>query len=147
MDLAKAGDEFSDLMLGQDNATRWNSAFLMIDRALKKRANVEKFIENSIYKSANNKTVPVDDWLTHEDWFVLEETHIILKPFNSQTKRLQSRVDATHGAIWEAYPPCGCLLKHNWSVTGLCTCEDVATESEPKSVINRELLDQAGLLL
>jgi hypothetical protein len=135
MDLAEAGDEFSDLMLVQDNATRWNSAYLMIDRALKKRANVEKFIENSVYESDKNKTVPVDDRLTNEDWLVLEETHIILKPFNAQTKRLQSRAsDATHGAIWEAYPSCEYLLRH---IIGkrqdYAPHEGVATKSEPES--------------
>ncbi len=72
----------------------------MIDRAFKKRGNVERFIENFIYEIDKNKIVPVEDRLTTEDWYVLIETHNILKPFYYQTKRFQLRViDGTHEII------------------------------------------------
>jgi hypothetical protein len=113
LELADAGDEFSDLMLVQDNATRWNSAYLMIERAIQKRTSVDRFIENSIYETDKNKIVPVEDRLTNQDWLVLTETCNILRPFYYQTKRFQSRAtDGTHGAIWEAYPSCEFLLQH-----------------------------------
>lgn len=112
-ELADAGDDFAELKMVQDNATRWNSAYDMIDRALKKRANVERFIESSIYEVNKNKIVPVEDRLTKGDWLTLEETHSILEPFYSQTQRLQSkREDGTHGSAWEAYISCEFLLKH-----------------------------------
>lgn len=112
-DLAEIGEAFAELVLIQDNATRWNSAYMMIDRALKKRDIVNRFIENSTYEIDKNKHVPVEDRLTNEDWKVLAETHTILKPFYSQTKRLQSRaLDGASGSIWEAYPSCEYLLRH-----------------------------------
>jgi hypothetical protein len=112
-ELAEAGDKHADLALLQDNATRWNSAYLMIDRALKKRANVDKFIDNAIYEMQKSKTLSREDKLADEDWRVLEETHRILEPFYKQTKRLQSRAkDGTRGAVWEAYPSCEYLLRH-----------------------------------
>ena len=74
---------------------------------------MKRFIKNSIYEIDKNKTVPVENKLTTEDWHVLIETHNILKPFYYQTKRFQSRAtDGTHGAIWEAYPSCEYLLRH-----------------------------------
>ena len=36
-------DEFHKLMLIQDNATRWNSVDSIIDRAMKKRGDIEEF--------------------------------------------------------------------------------------------------------
>ena len=67
MELADAEEEFSELILVQDNATKWNSAYLIINRALKKRDNVKRFIKNSIYEINKNKTIPVEDKLTTED--------------------------------------------------------------------------------
>jgi hypothetical protein len=112
-ELAEAGDDFAELRLVQDNATRWNSAYSMINRALKKRANVERFIEASIYEINKNKIVPLEDRLTNENWLILEETNSILEPFYLQTLRLQSkREDGIHGSAWEAYLSCEFLLKH-----------------------------------
>jgi len=59
----------------------------MIDRAFKKRGNVKRFIENSIYEIDKNKIVPVEDRLIIEDWHVLIEIHNIFKFFYHQTKR------------------------------------------------------------
>ena len=59
----------------------------MIDRVFKKRGNVERFIENSIYEIDKNKIVHVEDRLIIEDWHVLIEIHNIFKFFYHQTKR------------------------------------------------------------
>ena len=37
-------DEFCKLMLIQDNATRWNSVDSIIDRAIKKRGDIQLFV-------------------------------------------------------------------------------------------------------
>ncbi len=74
---------------------------------------MKRFIKNSIYEIDKNKTVPVENKLTTEDWHVLIETHNILKPFYHQTKRFQLKTtNRTHGAIWEAYPSYEYLLRH-----------------------------------
>ena len=49
-ELAEAGGIHADLTLMQDNATRWNSTYIIINRALKKRVNVNKFINNAIHE-------------------------------------------------------------------------------------------------
>jgi hypothetical protein len=86
---------------------------MMIDRAITKKESLDAFIANSIYETEKYKIVPIKDRPTTEDWHVLVETHSILKPFNTHTKRLQSRAsDETHGAIWEAYPSIEYLLRH-----------------------------------
>ena len=111
MELADAGDEFSYLMVVQDNATRWNSIYHMIERALQKRTNIDKFIERMLYEKES--VIANEDCLTDEDCLVLTEKKDILKPFSDQTKRLQSRAsDGTHGAAWEAYSSCEFLLQH-----------------------------------
>jgi len=68
-------------MFIQDNVTRWNSAYIIIDKVIKKRINVNIYIANSIYKIDKNKIVPPKDRLTNKDWLILNETHEILKPF------------------------------------------------------------------
>jgi hypothetical protein len=71
----------------------------MINRVLKKRANVERFIEASIYEINKNKIVPLEDKLTNEDSLILEETNSILKSFYLQILRLQfKREDGTYNS-------------------------------------------------
>jgi hypothetical protein len=100
-------------MLIQDNATKWNSAYIMIDRIIKKRINVNIYIVNSIYEIDKNKIVPIKDRLTDEDWLILSEIHEILKSFYNQTKRFQSRaIEKTLKAAWEVYLSCEYLFRH-----------------------------------
>lgn len=132
-EFAEDDDKYADLVLMQDNATRWNSSYKMIDRALKKRANIDKFIENSILE-VGSKALPREDKLTNEDWRVLQETCRILKPFYDQTQRLQSRASAGHhGSIWEAYPSCDYLLKHILEERARCCQEAEAFENDEEA--------------
>ncbi len=85
----------------------------MIDRVFKKRGNVERFIENSIYEIDKNKIVHVEDRLIIEDWHVFIEIYNIFKLFYHQTKRFQLRaIDGIYGAIWEVYFLCEYLLRY-----------------------------------
>jgi hypothetical protein len=72
LELSEAGDRFADFMFVQDNATRWNSAYAMIDRALKKRESIDRFIERSVYETAKYNVVPIEDILTDADWAILK---------------------------------------------------------------------------
>ncbi len=87
-------------MLVQDNTTRWNSAFLMIDRALDKSSTIRLFIiENEIEKDLK-KRLPKDNKLTTDDWIVLTKTKTILESFYEQTVYLQSRTEnSSHRVI------------------------------------------------
>jgi hypothetical protein len=92
-------------MLLQDNATRWNSTYLMIDRALRKQPEIDVFCDRWTAQTDENRRLRREDRLTPEDWRILTETHAALKPFYLQTQRFQSRaIAATHGSLWEAFP-------------------------------------------
>ena len=111
-DFAEDGDECGDLVVVADNATRWNSVYLMVDRAIKKQTQIDRYIEYALL-GTGSKRLAYEDKLTVEDWQILRETHRILEPFYKQTIRLQSRASTSNrGAAWEAYPSCDYLLKH-----------------------------------
>jgi hypothetical protein len=106
-------EETRKLGVLQDNATRWNSTYKMIERALQKRDEIDTFIRRCERESDTGKRVPAEDHLMTEDWLLLAETAAILKPFYTQTMRLQSRApDASHGSIWEALPTMELILDH-----------------------------------
>jgi hypothetical protein len=106
-------EETQKLGVLQDNATRWNSTYKMIERALQKRDEIDTFIRRCQRERDTGKRVPAEDHLTTEDWLLLAETAAILKPFYTQTMRLQSRAaDASHGSIWEALPTMELILDH-----------------------------------
>ena len=102
-----------NLMLVQDNKTRWNSAYMMMDRALKMRRSITLMIAACESDSDEDRRVPNRDHLLDEDWRVISEIHHILQPFFYQTKHLEGRApNASHGAIWEALPSMEYLLGH-----------------------------------
>lgn len=99
-----AEDDEADLELVQDNATRWNSAFLMIRRAIQLMDQLIGWMASNEHEKDEKKKLPKEDRLKIEDWRVLTETREILQPFYDQTKHYQSRAkNGTHGALWEMY--------------------------------------------
>ena len=86
--------------LVQDNATRWNSAFLMILRAIQLMDQLIGWMASNEHEKDQKKRLPKEDRLKIEDWRVLTETREILQPFYDQTKRYQSCAkNGTHGAL------------------------------------------------
>ncbi len=57
-----------ELQLLQNNDTRWNSTYLMIERALRKQQQIQTFLHANTSEINPNKRVPEDDTLTFEDW-------------------------------------------------------------------------------
>jgi hAT family C-terminal dimerisation region len=109
--LAVTGEEYAKLMLIQDNSTRWNSVYSMIDRAMKKQSDVQIFVIQSGMEKERYKRIDVEDHLTAEDWRVLTEVLNHLKPFYEMTLRLQSRAkEGHHGSLWEGLPAMEYLL-------------------------------------
>jgi hypothetical protein len=53
--VAQADDEFKKLMLKQDNATRWNSVYAIIDKAMKKKEDIQVFVLRSSLKKERYK--------------------------------------------------------------------------------------------
>jgi hypothetical protein len=114
----------------QDNSTRWNSTYMMINRALIKRHEIDSFIARCDVEKEAYKRVPTEDHLSPDDWLILAETAAILKPFYTITMRLQSRAkDASHGSAWEVLPAMELLLDHLEDAK--LTYQDVSVEINP----------------
>jgi hypothetical protein len=133
--LALDSSDEANTMLVQDNDTRWNSTYLMIDRALKKRREIEAFVRVSEMNTDAKKRVPEKDQLTDEEWRILAETHRILQPLFYSTKHLEGRGrTATHGSIWETLPSMEYILSHfenlktQYAYDDYMQAEDVATD-------------------
>ncbi|KAJ3453850.1 hypothetical protein MRS44_018482 [Fusarium solani] len=63
-----------DLKLMQNNETKWNLTFLMIQRAIRKREQIDHFITYLDTKAAEpRQRVPVQDPLSQQDWLLLAE--------------------------------------------------------------------------
>ncbi|KEY74491.1 hypothetical protein S7711_10030 [Stachybotrys chartarum IBT 7711] len=92
-----------DLELMQNNETRWNSTFLMIQRAIRKRMHIDHFITYLETKTAEpRQRVPVQDQLSPQDWLLLAEIQSLLKPLYEITMRCQGWAkEGRHGALWE----------------------------------------------
>ena len=92
------------LQLILDNATRWNSAFLAIQRALRLKKPFQTYLTVT-------RGIPNDDILTDDDWAQLAAIYQGLKPFWETTLRLEGlAIQGTHGVIWEALPALDMLL-------------------------------------
>jgi hypothetical protein len=98
-DSIEKGD-FDHLQLVVDNATRWNSLYAMIERAIKLRDRIDRFcIDNSdqMHGSRQEKVKTLEDRehllrndvLDADDWRVLAETMSILEKFMKLTKRAE----------------------------------------------------------
>lgn len=92
-----------DLELMQNNETRWNSTFLMIQRAIRKREQIDHFITYLDTKAAEpRQRVPVQDHLSPQDWLLLAEIQSLLKPLYEITMRCQGWAkEGRYGALWE----------------------------------------------
>jgi len=89
-----------------DNATRWNSTYNSIHRALKLRRRITDFCKL-------NQNELAKDTLSETEWEYLKEMEIILKPFQQVTKALEGNSEgAHHGSIWETLPAIEILLRH-----------------------------------
>lgn len=92
-----------DLELMQNSETRWNSTFMMIQRAIRKREQIDHFITYLDTKAAEpRQRVPVQDHLSQQDWLLLAEIQSLLKPLYEITMRCQGWAkEGRYGALWE----------------------------------------------
>ncbi|KAF4476180.1 putative AC transposase [Colletotrichum fructicola Nara gc5] len=110
-ELFAQGSKESHLLL--NNETRWNSTYLMIHRALQKRAEIETYVNWVQEQDVATRRIPDDDLLSSEDWKVLVEIRSILEPLYLQTKRTEGwgKGDG-HGRLWEVMTGMEYLLEH-----------------------------------
>ncbi|KAF6782650.1 transposase-like protein [Colletotrichum musicola] len=102
-----------ETQLLSNNETRWNSTYLMINRALQKKAEIETYVNWVQGEDDAARKIPDDDLLSPEDWKVLAEVSAILEPFYLQTKRTEGwgKGDG-HGRLWEVMTGMEYLLEH-----------------------------------
>ena len=94
------------LQLLLDNATRWNSAFISIRRALRLKEPLQLYL-------AGDNDISRQDYLTNDDWDVLRQIYDGLEPFWDTTTDLQSYAKrGAQGVIWEVLPCLEMLLYH-----------------------------------
>ena len=95
----EAGD-FDELRLKIDNATRWNSLYLIIERAIKLRDRIDLFClhhPDALHGKSTKRPQSVEeqqhllkhDILSGDDWLALNEVIDILKLFYDLTKRAE----------------------------------------------------------
>lgn len=96
-----------------NNETRWNSTYMMIERAIRKRTDIRAFIFALEGEQDEAKRIPAADILSNEDWRVLGEVNAILKPIYLQTMRTQGWGKADgHGRLWKVLVGMEYLLEH-----------------------------------
>lgn len=79
----------AELQLRQNNSTRWNSTYLMIDRAYKKRPEIDLFLARLDHSAPRAQRLPAEDRLTSGDWQLLGEIRNILEPLYELTIETQ----------------------------------------------------------
>ncbi|KAH7464971.1 hypothetical protein FOMA001_g16996 [Fusarium oxysporum f. sp. matthiolae] len=123
-DIYKLAEESTaELEVIQNNATRWNSTYMMIERALIKQSELNSFIQDLGLEADASKRVPAADILTPDDWKVLREVSHILEPIYNMTMRTQGwGTSGGHGRLWEVMTGMEYILEHleDWKLL----CED-----------------------
>ena len=102
-------DNFQNLQLVADNATRWNSLYRMIQRAIQLKNQVDYFLiqhsassHSSSRPGSEEERALKHDLLTPEDWLLLVEMLEILKPFETLTTRMEGYgLKGERGCVWE----------------------------------------------
>ncbi|KAF5267591.1 hypothetical protein FOXYS1_1530 [Fusarium oxysporum] len=126
-----AEESTAKLEVIQNNATRWNSTYMMIERALIKQSELNSFIQELGLGTDASKRVLTADILTSDDWKVLREVSHILEPIYNMTMRTQGRgTSGGHGRLWEVMTGMEFVLEHleDWKVLYKDETANSATE-------------------
>ena len=119
------GEDFGHLRLIIDNATRWNSLYSMVDRALNLRERIDRFCYENAGEMHGNSTrkktgkdadaqyLLKNDALTNDDWQALAEVKAILQKFYVLTKRAEgSKLTSDRGVLSDYMTTLNDLLDH-----------------------------------
>ena len=103
-------------MLRQDNDTRWNSTYDMIQRALQLQEAIDRYIVAAMAESRKSKSKAAErleaDQLHPPDWDELKVLYNLLSPFKELTIELQGNIVGArmNGAIFDVLPAMDMLL-------------------------------------
>lgn len=93
-------------MVKVDNATRWNSQYIAIERAVKLQ-------DRLVLYQSHQDDIPDSDTLSKKDWKELDEIRVGLQPFCEATNLVQGRAgNGRQGSIWEWLPVVEALHNH-----------------------------------
>lgn len=116
--------DFDHLKLVVDNATRWNSLYAMIERAIKLRDRIDRFCidyADDMHGISNKRAQTNEeldrqlknDTLSAEDWLALAEVTKILKKFYDLTKRAEgTKLSSDRGVLSDYMTTLNNLLTH-----------------------------------
>lgn len=91
------------LIVTQDNATRWNSADSMIEKALKLHVYINNYCSKNSKWSSNSFLM--DNCLILDNWHTLIELHEILLLFRETTYLLEScSSNGSYSTTWKVLP-------------------------------------------
>jgi hypothetical protein len=108
-----AEESTAELEVIQNNSTRWNSTYMMIERALLKQSELNSFIQELGLEADASKRAPTADVLTSDDWKVLREIRHVLEPIYHMTMRTQGwGTSSGHGRLWEVMTGMEFILDH-----------------------------------
>ena len=108
-----AEESTAELEVIQNNSTRWNSTYMMIERALLKQSELNSFTQELGLEAEASKRAPLADVLNSEDWKMLREIRHILEPIYHLTMRTQGRgTSSGHGKLWEVMTGIEFILDH-----------------------------------
>jgi hypothetical protein len=117
-------DAFDHLSLKVDNATRWNSLYLMIERAIKLKDRIDLFClhqADQMHGSSTKRATTADekerllkhDALEKEDWDTLNDVMAILEPFYKLTIRAEgTTITGDRGILSNYLTTLNTLLAH-----------------------------------
>ncbi len=112
LSLSAADSEVQELMVIRNNSTRWNSTYLMIQRALQLQSTIRIYTMTCLEKRGpkTDKAIKKLSLLSDQDWEELAELVIALQPFYQATKRLEGIAKSGYGSLWECLPVMEYLL-------------------------------------
>jgi len=99
-----------NLMVIQNNTTRWNSTYIMLNRALELKDQIQVYVNNCLAKRDSkgqiaDKPIHKIAQLSEEDWLSLRALKDALQPFHEATMLLQSNSkEGFYGFLWECLP-------------------------------------------
>lgn len=87
----RAMTELTNIQLLAGNATRWNSVYRAINRAIEVRERVNRFVREHVPQRHRGDSAynPKEDKLTKHDWEYIERLHTALQLFEEATQSTQ----------------------------------------------------------
>ena len=95
----------------RDGGVRWNSTYMMIERAIKLKDSLDQYCYKMSKSADESDRSTIPDELQAKDWESLVGIKTILAAFFQTTKHLEANATTgTHGALWEVVIGMECLV-------------------------------------